>query len=203
MRGQARGSTRCCFGSRGDVEASPSLALHSDAASLILARIRGLLLPSKEPETLLFVALAVPVAVAVMWMVWRVIVWCVFFTAGFSLWVKSLPAIIQIPILIVLLLIAWPLLLLALFAWKLFQIFPSLFPKGDGDVPRFSSFSESLAWSDFLVLLLGYPLVALPLFFLAKVLAGPQISIWHWLIVFGPILLLVIWLVARIRRKEN
>ena len=73
-----------------NVEASPSLALHSDAAaSLILARIRGLLLPSKEPETLLFVALAVPVAVAVMWMVWRVIVWCVFFTAGFSLWVKK------------------------------------------------------------------------------------------------------------------
>jgi hypothetical protein len=32
---------------------------------------------------------------------------------------------------------------------------------------------------------------------------GPQISFWHWVLVFGPLPMLLIWLVARVRRTRN
>jgi hypothetical protein len=45
--------------------------------------------------------------------------------------------------------------------------------------------------------------VVVPLSYLADRLEGPQISFWHWLLVFGPIPVLKIWIVARIRRIQR
>src|SRR6266700_4638509 len=94
-------------------------------------------LPSSEDlfTNLSYVLFVAPAAVVVIWMVWRVMVWCLFYTAVVSAWVGSLPAIFQIPMMIGLLLVAWPLLLLALFGWILVLIFPGLAVE-HGEVPR-------------------------------------------------------------------
>jgi hypothetical protein len=129
-------------------------------------------------------------------------VWCLFYTALVSAWVGSLPAVLQVPIVIGLLLVAWPLLLLALVGWILTLIFPSLAIE-PGEVPRLFARSTSRALSYVFLSFLALPLVCVPLRYLADRLEGPKISFWHWLLVFGPIPLLLIWLVARIRRKPD
>jgi hypothetical protein len=161
-------------------------------------------LPSSERlfSTLSYVIFAAPAAAVVIWIVWRVMVWCLFYTALVSAWVGSLPAIFQIPIVIGLLLFAWPLLLLALLGWILILIFPGLASE-QGEVPRLFARSTSQTFSYIFLFLVALPLVVVPLRYLADRLEGPQISFWHWLLVFGPIPVLVIWLVARIRRKQN
>jgi hypothetical protein len=128
--------------------------------------------------------------------------WCHFYTALVSAWVGSLPAILQVPISIGLLLVAWPLLLLALFGWILVLIFPRLAVQ-HGEVPRLFARSTSHALHYIFVSFLLLPLVLVPLRYLADRIEGPQISFWHWLLVFGPIPVLVIWLVARIRRTQD
>src|SRR3954462_2810043 len=142
-----------------------------------------------------------PAAVVVIWAVWRVMLCCLFYTAVVSAGVGSLPAIFKIPMTIGLLLVAWPLLLLALFASILVLIFPGL-AVAHGDVPRLFARSTSRARSYVFLFCLPLPLVFVPLRYLADRLEGPKISFWHWLLVLGPIPLLVIWLVARIRRKQ-
>ena len=143
-----------------------------------------------------------PAAAVVLWLVWRAMVWCLFYTALVSTWVGSLPAILRIPMLIGLLLLAWPLLLLALLGWILILIFPGLAVE-HGEVPRLFSGRPSRAFSYVFLSLVALPLVLVPLRYLADRLEGPQISFWHWLLVFGPLPLLLIWLVARIRRKQD
>ena len=143
-----------------------------------------------------------PAAVVVIWVVWRAMVWCLYYTALVSAWVGRLPAILQFPIVIGLLLLAWPLLLLALFGWLLIRVFPGLAVE-TGEVPRLFARSRSQALSYIFLSFLILLLVVVPLRYLADRLEGPQISFWHWLLVFGPIPLLIIWLVARIRRMQR
>jgi len=160
-------------------------------------------LPSSEIlfSHLTYVMFAAPAAVVVIWMIWRVMVWCLFYTAVVTAWAGSLPAVFQIPMTIGLVLVAWPLLLLALFGWILVLIFPRLAVE-HGDVPRLFARSTSRALSHVFLFCLALPLVFVPLRYLADRLEGPKISFWHWLLVLGSIPVLVIWLVARIRRKE-
>ena len=160
-------------------------------------------LPSSENlfSTLTYVLFVAPAAVVVIWVVWRVMVWCLFYTALVSAWVGRLPAVFQIPIVIGLLLIAWPLLLLALLGWILTVIFPRLALE-QGEVPRLFARSTSPALSYIFLSLLLLPLVLVPLRYLADRLEGPQISFWHWVLVFGPLPILAIWLVARVRRNQ-
>jgi len=152
-------------------------------------------------STLTYVMFVAPAAVVVIWAVWRVMVCCLFYTGVVSAGVGSLPVIFQIPMMIGLLLVAWPLLLLALFAWILGLIFPGLAVER-GEVPRLFARSTSRALSYVFLFCLALPLVFVPLRYLADRLEGPKISFWHWLLVLGPIPILVIWLVALIRRKQ-
>jgi hypothetical protein len=89
-----------------------------------------------------------------------------------------------------------------LFHTGLVRLFPGLGVQ-HGEVPRLFARSRSRALSlvflSFLILLF----FVVPLKFLAHWIAGPQVSIWHWLLVFGPIPLLIVWLVARIRRLQR
>ena len=160
-------------------------------------------MPSSEIlfSNLTYVMFAAPAAVVVIWTVWRVMVWCLFYTVVVSAWAGSLPAVFRIPMTIGLLLVAWPLLLLALLGWILVLIFPGLAVE-HGEVPRLFARSRSRALSYVFLFCLALPLIFVPLRYLADRLEGPKISFWHWLLVLGPIPVLVIWLVARIRRKE-
>lgn len=159
-------------------------------------------MPSSENlfSALTYVMFAAPAAVVVIWVVWRIMACCLFYTAVVSAWVGSLPAIVRMAVTIGLLLVAWPLLLLALFAWVLVRIFPGLAFE-PGEVPRLFARSESRTLSYVFLFCLALPLIFVPLRYLADRLEGPKIAFWHWLLVFGPIPVLVIWLVARIRRK--
>jgi len=161
-------------------------------------------LPSSEDlfSTLSYVVFAAPGAVVVIWAVWRVMAWCLFHTAQVSAWVGGLPALFQIPMVIGLVLIAWPLLLLALVAWMVVAIFPGLAVE-QGEAPRVFARSTSSTLSYVFWFCLALPLVCVPLRYLADRLEGPQIGIWHWLLVFGPIPVLALWLVARVRRKPD
>ena len=153
-------------------------------------------------STLSYAVFAAPGAVVVIWMIWRVMAWCLFHTALVSAWVGGLPALFQIPIVIGLVLVAWPLLLLALIAWIVIAIFPGL-AVGQGEAPRLFARSTSPALSYVFWFCLALPLVYVPSKYLADRLEGPQISFWHWVLVFGPIPVLALWLVARVRRKED
>jgi hypothetical protein len=153
-------------------------------------------------STLSYAMFAAPAAAVVIWMVWRVMVWCLFYTTLVSGWLGGLPAIYQIPILIGLLLVAWPLLLLALCGWILTLALPGLALE-HGEVPRLFARSRSRAFSQVFLFLLLLPLIVVPLRYLADRLEGPQISFWHWVLVFGPLPALAIWLAARIRQKRD
>ena len=61
--------------------------------------------------------------------------------------------------------------------------------------------SQAVSWS--FLFFLALPLVLVPLKFLAYRLAGPQITLWHWVIAYGPVPVLALWLVARLRRKRT
>jgi hypothetical protein len=161
-------------------------------------------LPSSERlfNILLYALWLIPAAIVVTWAVWRVMVWCLYYTALVSAWVGRLPAILRVPIGIGLLLLAWPLLVLALLGWLLVRVFPDLGVE-HGEVPRLFARNRSQALSYvFLSFLIFLPAVV-PLSYLADRLEGPQISFWHWLLVFGPIPVLIIWLVTRIRRIQR
>ena len=154
-------------------------------------------------STLSYVIFVAPAAVVLIWVVWRLMVWCLFYTSSVSAWIASLPAIFQVPTVIGLLLFAWPLLLLALVGWILILVFPGLALE-HGEVPRLFDRAKSRALSYVFVFCLALPLVCVPLRYLADRLEGPKISFWHWVLVFGPIPVLVIWLVAFIiRQKED
>jgi len=145
---------------------------------------------------------AAPAVAVVIWVVWRLMVWCLFYATLVSTWVGSQPAVIQIPTLIGLVLVAWPLLLLALCGWILTLAFPGLALE-HGEVPHLFARNRSRAFSRIFLFLLLLPLIVVPLRYLADRVEGPQISVWHWVLVFGPLPVLVIWLVARIRRKRD
>ena len=160
-------------------------------------------MPSSERlfSTLSYALFAAPAAAVVIWLVWRVMVWCLFYTAVVSAWVGSLPAVLRIPIAIGLSLVAWPLLLLSLLAWIVTRLFPGLAVE-PGEVPRLFARSTSAAFSWVFIFFLVLPVISVPLKYLAYRLEGPQISTWHWLLVFGPIPVLAIWLAVRVRRKQ-
>lgn len=161
-------------------------------------------MPSSENlfSTLTYVLFVAPAAIVMIWMVWRLAVWCLFYTALVSAWVGNRPATLQVPIVTGMLLIAWPLLLLALFGYVLTLIFPGL-AVAQGEVPRLFARSTSQTLSYVFLFFLFLPIVLVPLRYLADRLEGPQISTWHWLLVFGAIPVLAIWLIVRIRRKQT
>ena len=161
-------------------------------------------MPSQEDlfSTLSYALFAAPAAVVVIWVVWRVMAWCLYHTAQVSAWVGRLPAVFQIPITIGLLLLAWPLLLLALLAWILTLAFPSLAVE-QGEAPRVFARNKSQAVSYIFLFFVALPLLVVPTRYLADKLEGPQISFWHWLLVLVPIPVLAVWLVARLRRKQD
>ena len=160
-------------------------------------------MPSSERlfSTLSYALFAAPAAVVVIWVIWRVMVCCLFYTSVVSAWVGSLPVFLRIPIVIGLLLVAWPLLLLALSGWIVTRLFPGLAVE-QGEVPRLFARSTSQAFSYVFIFFLVVPVLSVPLKYLAYRLAGPQISTWHWILVFGPIPVLAIWLAVRVRRKQ-
>ena len=80
-------------------------------------------------------------------------------------------------------------------------LFPGLGVE-QGEVPRLFARSQSRALSHVFLFFIALPLVFVPLRYLADRLEGPQILVWHWLLVFGPIAVLAIWLVARVRRNR-
>jgi hypothetical protein len=180
------GSTNCCL------------------ATLVKSAKIGDKMPASENlfSTLSYALFVAPCAVVVIWVVWRVMAWCRFYTALVPAWVGSLPAIFQVPILIGLLLVAWPLLLLAFFGWILVLIFPSLAVQ-HGEVPRLFVRSTSHALH-YIFVVLSAPA---PCPGSIEISGGSNRaaaeSFWHWLLVFGPIPVLVIWLVARIWRNQD
>ena len=161
-------------------------------------------MPSSESlfSGLSYALFAAPGAVVVSWMLWRAMAWCLFHTAVVSAWLGTQSAVVQIPIAIGLLLLAWPLLVLALLAWILIRIFPA-FAIHPGRAPRLFAPSKSRALSSIFVFFLAMPLAFVPLRYVAYQLEGSQIGVWHWLLVFGSILLLLIWLIARLRRRQD
>ena len=124
-------------------------------------------MPSSERlfNILLYALWVLPAAVVVTWVVWRAMVWCLYYTALVSAWVGRLSAILQVPIVIALLLLAWPLLLLALFGWLLIRIFPGLAVE-HGEVPSFCSCRSQALSYIFLSFLILLPVVV-PLRYLA------------------------------------
>ena len=161
-------------------------------------------MPSSEDlfSTLSYALFAAPAAVVVIWVVWRVMAWCLYHTVSVSAWLGRLPAVFQIPLAIGLLLLAWPLLLLALLAWILTLAFPGLAVE-PGEAPRLFARNKSDALSYIFLFFLALPLLVVPTRYLADRLEGPQISFWHWLLVFGPLPVLAAWFVARVRRKQD
>ena len=159
-------------------------------------------MPSSENlfSTLSYVVFVAPAAVVLIWALWRVMVWCLFHASLVSAWIGGLPTLFQVPILVGLLLIAWPLLLLALAAWILVLAFPGLALE-PGEVPRLFARNKSQVLSYVFLFCLVLPVVFVPLRYLADRVEGPQILFWHWLLVVGPIAMLVFWFVAFLRRK--
>ena len=153
-------------------------------------------------STLSYAVFAAPGVVVVMWIVWRLMAWCLFQTAEVSAWVYRLPAPLPVPVAVGLLLIGWPLLLLALVAWILIRIFPGLAVE-QGQAPRLFARNTSSALSHVFLFCVALPLVFVPLRYLADRLEGPKILLWHWLLVLGPISVLVIWLIARMCQKQD
>ncbi len=47
------------------------------------------------------------------------------------------------------------------------------------------------------------PLLFVPMRYLADRIEGPQIQVWHWLLVLGSLAAAVTWLVVRLRRKPD
>ena len=151
---------------------------------------------------LLYALFAAPGEIVVTWVAWRIMAWCLFQTARAWAWARSLPVRLRIPVLVGLLLLAWPLLLLALMAWTLVRIFPGLAAE-EGDVPRLFAPNRSRILSQLFLFFVFLPLVVVPLKYLANQLGGPQVSVWHWVLVFGPVPVLLFWLVARLRRRPD
>jgi hypothetical protein len=92
---------------------------------------------------------AAPAAIVVIWLVWRLIAWCL------------------------------------------------------GAAPRLFARNTSPVVSAFFLFFLALPLVLVPLKYLADRLAGTEITPWHWLIVYGPVPAMAIWLAIRLRRKRT
>src|SRR6476646_536234 len=75
--------------------------------------------------------------------------------------------------------------------------------RGQCAAPRLFARNTSRTVSAFFLFFLALPLVLVPLKFLAYRLAGPQITAWHWLIAYGPVPVMALWLAARLRRKRT
>jgi hypothetical protein len=109
-------------------------------------------------------------------------------------------AVFVAPCAIVVIWVVWRVL-----AWCRFhvaRVLPGLAVRPD-EAPRVFARSTSNALLHVFVFFLLLPLVLVPLRYLADRIEGPQISFWHWLLVAGPIPVLVAWLVARIRRSQQ
>jgi len=87
--------------------------------------------------------------------------------------------------------------------WIRALVFPGRVPKQGEGPPRLFAQSSSRALSYVFVFCLVVPVAFVPLRYLAGRVEGPQISFWHWLVVFGPILLAIVWLVSAIRRLKD
>jgi len=161
-------------------------------------------LPSSERlfHAVTYVLFVAPAAVVAIWAIWRLMVWCLFYTGLVSTWMRTLPIIVQIPLLVGLLLSAWPLLLLAFMGWTLVRIFPGL-ALAQGEVPQLFARNRSRAVSYVFLFLLGLPLIRVPMMYLAERLEGPKNLFWHWILVCGSILVLAFCFLALIRRKQD
>jgi hypothetical protein len=125
-------------------------------------------LPSSENlfSTLSYAVFVAPAAVVLIWLAWRVLVFCSFYISRFA-----------------------------------GLVFPSLAVER-GEAPRLFARNRSQGLSYLFLFCLALPLVFVPLRFLADRLEGPQILLWHWLLVLIPIPLLAIWFAAFVRRKD-
>lgn len=130
-----------------------------------------LLSSEKLFSTLTYVLFVSPAAVVVIWVLGRLTAWCLYYAGLVAAWVGGLPAILQVPIVVGLLLVAWPFLLLAALRWILVLIFPSLALEAD-EVPRLFARNTSRAISYAFLFCLLLPLVLVPLRFLADRLEG-------------------------------
>jgi hypothetical protein len=164
--------------------------------------VGGLRLASSQYlfNTLQYALFAAPGVIVLLWVAWRIMAWCLFQSDRIWAWTRGLPVRLRCPVLVGLLILGWPLLLLALVAWILVCLFPGLATE-EGDVPRLFAPNRSKILSQLFLFFVFLPLVTVPLKFLAHHLAGPQISVWHWALVYGPVPVLLFWLVARLRRK--
>ena len=113
-------------------------------------------------SALSYAVFAAPGAVVVIWMVWRLMAWCLFHAA----------------------------------------VLVGLAMERDR-VPRLFARNTSAALSHVFLFCVALPLVFVPMRYLADRLEGPKILFWHWLLVLAPMLVLVIWLIARLRRKPD
>ncbi|MGH6917279.1 MAG: hypothetical protein ACREJ0_06200 [Geminicoccaceae bacterium] len=84
-----------------------------------------------DSNTILALVIGLAIAVLVVWLLWRICVWCLALVSVVSLWLLALPPMIYIPLMVILAVIAWPVALLALFGWLLLAIFPGLIPDGE------------------------------------------------------------------------
>jgi hypothetical protein len=140
--------------------------------------------------------------VVVVWMLWRLMAWCLFYAPAVSAWVGRLPTVAQVPLAVGLLLVAWPLFGLAFLAWILVRLFPRLAGE-PGQPPRLFGRNTSPALSQVFLFCVGLPLVFVPMRYLADRLEGPKIHFWHWLLVLGAMFALAIWFIARLLRPQD
>jgi len=82
------------------------------------------------------------------------------------------------------------------------RVFPGLAVE-QGQAPRLFAPNTSAALSHVFLFCVALPLVFVPMRYLADRLEGPKILFWHWLLVLGSLGVLVIWLIARLRRKQD
>ena len=104
-------------------------------------------------STLSYAVFATPAAIVVIWVVWRVLAWCLFL--------------------------------------------------GRGQAPQLFARNTSATLSHVFLFCVALPLVFVPMRYLADRLEGPKILVWHWLLVLGSLLVVTIWFIARLRRKQD
>jgi hypothetical protein len=117
-------------------------------------------------STLSYALFVAPGAVVVVWIVWRVAIWCLFYAALLRAWVSG-------------------------------------HALDHGEAPRLFARNTSRSISYVFIFFLALPLLLVPLRYLADRLEGPQIGVLHWLLVAGPLPVLLTWLVALIRRHQD
>ena len=72
-----------------------------------------------------------------------------------------------------------------------------------GRAPQLFARNTSATLSHVFLFCVFLPLVFVPMRYLADRLEGPKILFWHWLLVLGSLAVVTIWLIARLRRRQD